>query len=135
MTRHGQRDTFLDIDDAELEELAAELESIRARTAHNSLSSDTHINADANNVEQGLAKLVLSLVELLRQLLERQALRRMERGTLDDEEIERLGTTFMKLQERIRELQVAFGLEDDDLNIDLGPLGKLLDDQHARAPK
>ncbi|TVR73068.1 MAG: gas vesicle protein K, partial [Sphaerobacteraceae bacterium] len=133
MTRHGQHDTFLDIDDAELEELAAELESVRVRTAHNSLSSDTHINADENNVEQGLAKLVLSLVELLRQLLERQALRRMERGTLDDEEIERLGTTFMKLQERIHELQTAFGLEDEDLNIDLGPLGKLLDDQRTRA--
>jgi hypothetical protein len=132
MTRHGQHDTF-DVDDVdsleELEDLAAELEALRGRTRRNGLSSTTHINADENNVEQGLAKLVLTLVELLRQLLEKQALRRMDSGTLDDQEIERLGTTFMKLKQRIGELQVAFGLEDEDLNIDLGPLGNLLEDQ------
>jgi hypothetical protein len=132
MTRHGQHDTF-DVDDVdsleELEDLAAELEALRGRTRRNALSSTTHINADENNVEQGLAKLVLTLVELLRQLLEKQALRRMESGTLDDQEIERLGITFMKLKQRIEELQAAFGLEDEDLNIDLGPLGNLLEDQ------
>jgi hypothetical protein len=134
MTRHGRHGTF-DVDDVdsleELEEFAAELEALRSRTRRNELSSTTHISADENNVEQGLAKLVLTLVELLRQLLEKQALRRMESGTLDDQEIERLGTTFMKLKQRIEQLQVAFGLEDEDLNIDLGPLGNLLEDQEG----
>ena len=84
------------------------------------------VNADPQNVEKGLAQLVLTLVELLRQLMERQAVRRMEGGTLTDEEVERLGTTFMLLQRRMQELKKSFGLEDADLNIDLGPLGKLL---------
>ena len=84
------------------------------------------VNADPHNVEKGLAQLVLTLVELLRQLMERQAVRRMEGGTLTDEEVERLGTTFMLLQRRMEELKKSFGLEDADLNIDLGPLGKLL---------
>jgi hypothetical protein len=84
------------------------------------------ISADAETVERGLAQLVLTLVELLRQLMERQALQRMERGTLADEEIERLGETFMKLAERMEELKVEFGLRDEDLNLDLGPLGRLL---------
>jgi hypothetical protein len=84
------------------------------------------IDADPESVERGLAQLVLTLVELLRQLMERQALRRMEAGTLDDEEIERLGQTFMKLAQRMDELKREFGLEDADLNLDLGPLGRLL---------
>ena len=84
------------------------------------------VNADPHNVEKGLAQLVLTLVELLRQLMERQAIRRMEGGSLTDEEVERLGTTFMLLQRRMTELKKSFGLEDADLNIDLGPLGKLL---------
>ena len=86
----------------------------------------SRVNADPHNVERGLAQLVLTLVELLRQLMERQAVRRMEGGTLTDEEVERLGTTFMLLQRRMNELKKSFGLEDADLNIDLGPLGKLL---------
>jgi hypothetical protein len=84
------------------------------------------IDADPKSVEQGLARLVLTLVNLLRQLMERQAIRRMEGGSLTDDEIERLGQTFMKLEERLGELKTAFGLEHDDLNLDLGPLGKLL---------
>ena len=84
------------------------------------------VNADPHNVERGLAQLVLTLVELLRQLMERQAIRRMEGGSLSDEEVERLGTTFMLLERRMGELKKSFGLEDADLNIDLGPLGKLL---------
>ena len=84
------------------------------------------IEADPERVERGLAQLVLTLVELLRQLMERQALRRMETGTLTDEEVERLGETFMKLAERMEELKIEFGLEDRDLNLDLGPLGTLL---------
>jgi len=84
------------------------------------------VSADPETVERGLAQLVLTLVELLRQLMERQALRRMAEGTLDDDEIERLGRTFMKLAERMDELKAEFGLRDDDLNLDLGPLGKLM---------
>ena len=84
------------------------------------------VNADPHNVEKGLAKLVLTLVDLLRQLMERQAVRRMEGGTLTDDEVERLGQTFMKLEQRMGELKKAFGLEGEDLNLDLGPLGKLL---------
>jgi len=84
------------------------------------------IAADPESVERGLAQLVLTLIELLRQLMERQALHRMEQGSLDDEEIERLGETFMKLADRMDELKAEFGLHDEDLNLDLGPLGRLL---------
>ena len=84
------------------------------------------IDADPDNVERGLAQLVLTLVELLRQLMVRQALRRVEAGGLDAETIERLGATLMALEERMAELKQTFGLEDEDLNLDLGPLGRLL---------
>lgn len=84
------------------------------------------IDADPESVERGLSALVLTLVDLLRQLMERQAVRRMEGGTLTDEEVERLGQTFMLLSQRMEELKETFGLGDDDLNIDLGPLGDLL---------
>ena len=86
----------------------------------------SRVNADPHNVEKGLARLVLTLIDLLRQLMERQAIRRMEGGSLSDEQVERLGQTFMKLEQRMDELTKAFGLERSDLNIDLGPLGKLL---------
>lgn len=79
-----------------------------------------------DDVKNGLGKLVLTVVELLRELLERQAIRRMEAGSLTDSETERLGTTFLQLAEQMDHLKRHFGLEDDDLNIDLGPLGKLL---------
>src|SRR5437588_7129266 len=84
------------------------------------------IDADPEKVERGLAQLVLTLIELLRQLMERQALRRMEQGTLDDDQVERLGLTFMRLAERMEELKAEFGLRDSDLNLNLGPLGDLL---------
>jgi hypothetical protein len=84
------------------------------------------INADEQNVEQGLAKLVLTLIELVRRLLEKQAIRRMEGGTLSDAEIERLGETFMKLEAKMAELKATFGLQDEDLNLNLGPLGDLM---------
>jgi len=84
------------------------------------------VNADEKNVEKCLAQLVLTLIDLLRQLMERQAVRRMEGGTLTEEEVERLGRTFMLLEKRMAELKKSFDLEDADLNIDLGPLGKLL---------
>ncbi len=84
------------------------------------------IDADPENVERGLAQLVLTIVELLRQLMERQAIRRMEAGSLSDEQIERMGQTFMKLEERMDDLRGRFGLTPEDLNLDLGPLGRLL---------
>ncbi len=84
------------------------------------------VNADPEQVERGLAQLVLTLIELLRQLMERQAVRRIEGGDLTDEEIERLGQTFMKLEARMDELKETFELRDEDLNLNLGPLGDLL---------
>ncbi len=84
------------------------------------------VNVDPEGVEQGLAKLVLTLVEFLRQLLERQAIRRMDGGTLTDDEIERVGLALMRLEAKVREIAVAFGLDPDDLNLGLGPIGKLL---------
>jgi Gas vesicle protein K len=80
------------------------------------------IAADAEAVENGLAKLVLSIVELVRRLLEKQALRRMDSGNLSDDEIERLGNALMKLEEKMSELKSTFGLSDQDLNMKLGPL-------------
>jgi hypothetical protein len=77
------------------------------------------------NVRNGLAQLVLTLVELLRELLERQAVRRMDANSLTFAEVERLGTTFLRLSEEIDRLKEYFGFSDEDLNLDLGPLGKL----------
>jgi hypothetical protein len=84
------------------------------------------LSLDSNQVEQGLAKLVLTIVELLRQLMERQAMRRVESDSLTEEQIEELGLTLMRLEEKMAELKQIFGLENEDLNIDLGPLGNLL---------
>lgn len=84
------------------------------------------VNSDPENVERGLAQLVLTLVELLRQLVERQAVRRMENGSLIDAEIERLGETFIRLDQRMEELLEIFELEREDLNLNLGPLGDLM---------
>jgi hypothetical protein len=81
---------------------------------------------NSNNVEQGLAKLVLTIIELLRQLMERQAMRRVESDTLTDDQLEELGLTLMRLEEKIAELKIIFGLENEELNIELGPLGKLM---------
>lgn len=83
------------------------------------------ISADPEVIENGLARLVLSIIELVRRLLEKQALRRMDSGNLTDEEIERLGVSLMKLEEKMLEMKKAFGLEDDDLNISLGPVKTL----------
>lgn len=81
---------------------------------------------DREDVGRGLAQLVLTIVELLRQLMERQSLRRVEEGGLRDDQIERLGQTLMLLEDRMAELREHFGLEEEDLNLDLGPLGRLL---------
>jgi hypothetical protein len=84
------------------------------------------IDADPESVERGLVTLVLTVVELLRQLMERQALRRVEVGDLTDQQIERVGLTLMALEKQMDQLREHFGLSPDDLNIDLGPLGTLL---------
>lgn len=103
-----------------------DLDTFAAELSQAGDSLPRHINADPDGVEKGLAKLVLTLIELLRQTMERQALHRMDAGSLTDAEIERLGETFMKLDNRMAELKVAFGLKDEDLNLNLGPLGDLL---------
>jgi hypothetical protein len=108
----------VDVED-EIGALRRELERVRGILPE-------RVNVDPEGVEQGLAKLVLTLVEFLRQLLERQAIRRMDGGTLSDDEIERVGLALMRLEAKIREMAVAFGLDPDDLNIGLGPIGKLL---------
>jgi hypothetical protein len=83
------------------------------------------LNTDPENAENGLAKLVLTLIEVLRKVLEHQAVRRMEGGHLSDAEIEKLGVALLRLNDRMQEMKGIFGLTDDDLQIDLGPLGKL----------
>ena len=103
----------------DLEKLTRDLDGARS-------SLPRRIDADPETVERGLAQLVLTLIEVLRQLMERQALRRMENGSLSDDQLERLGETFMKLEQRMHELTEHFGLEQRDLNLNLGPLGDLL---------
>lgn len=103
----------------ELEALRRELQQVRG-------ALPSRIDVDAEGVEQGLAQLVLTLIEFLRQVLERQAVRRMEGGSLSEEEVERVGLALMKLEEKVHELAEQFGLRPSDLNITLGPLGDLL---------
>jgi hypothetical protein len=84
------------------------------------------LDLDPESVERELVKLVLTVVELLRQLMERQALRRVDTGELTEEQEERIGLTLMLLAERMAELRERYGLRPEDLNLDLGPLGPLL---------
>jgi hypothetical protein len=116
--RGGQGERTGSAEDAVGEALVAQLqEVVRALPER--------INADPERVEQGLARLVLTLIEVIRKVLEHQAIRRMDGGTLTPEQVERLGLTLMKLDERLQELKATFGLRDEDLEIDLGPLGEL----------
>ena len=85
------------------------------------------LDADRESVERGLVQLVLTVVELLRQLMERQALRRVDQGGLSEDQVERLGRTLLLLSERMEQIKEHFGLRDEDLNLDLGPLGPLLE--------
>ncbi|MBU3869490.1 gas vesicle protein K [Streptomyces sp. 4503] len=89
-------------------------------------SAPTHLDIDRDSVGRDLAALVLTVVELLRQLMERQAIRRIDAGGLTDGQIERIGTTLMLLDQRMAELCDQHGLTPEDLNLDLGPLGTLL---------
>jgi hypothetical protein len=97
----------------------------------NSPVAQSRVDCTPENIDQGLAKLVLSLIELLRQLLERQAIRRMEGGSLTDQQVEEMGTALMKLEQKIGELADDFGLTMADLNLDLGPIGNLLEKSPA----
>jgi len=94
--------------------------------SHSGTPCRTCLELDPEQVKNGLGQLVLTVVKLLHELLERQALRRIDAGSLTEEQIERLGFTLMRQAEEIDRLRKEFGLEEQDLNLDLGPLGKLL---------
>ena len=104
----------------ELDDLRRELE----RTAGK--ASPLRWNADPDDVQRSVAQLVLTLVEFIRRLLERQAIRRMEGGTLSDEETENIGRALMQLEETVRDIAAKFGIALEDLNLELGPVGKLM---------
>jgi hypothetical protein len=116
--RRASREASLEI--RQIESLRRELERAAAT------SRPPRWNADPEDVRRSVVKLVLTLVEFIRQLLERQALRRLDAGTLTADEIEAVGTALMKLEETVRELGAQFDLSPADLNLDLGPAGKLI---------
>ena len=103
-----------------------EVESLRHEIERLQKTAPPRWNADPDEVRRSVLKLVLTLVEFIRQLLERQAIRRMEGGTLTDEQTEAIGTALMRLEETIRDLCVQFDIPADQLNLDLGPIGKLV---------
>jgi hypothetical protein len=113
-----ERPPIVSVDDLLRDELATQLSAV-ARALPD------RINADPERVEQGLARLVLTVIEVVRKVLEHQAVRRMDGGDLSEEEVERLGLTLLKLNDRMEQLKGAFGLTDEDLQIDLGPLGQV----------
>ena len=84
------------------------------------------METDADSVERDLIKLVLTIVELVRQLMEKQALRRVDEGDLSEDQVEELGTALMRLEDAMNDLQERFDLTAEDLNLDLGPLGTIL---------
>ena len=98
----------------------------RPRPSNGRQGQPARFSLDENGAKNGLGQLVLTVVKLLHELLERQAIRRIEAGSLSDQQIERLGLTLMRQAQEIERLRKEFGLEDEDLNLDLGPLGKLL---------
>jgi hypothetical protein len=105
--------------DCELAELQTQIERVGGMLP-------PRIDVRPDEVQQGLAKLVLTLIEFIRRLLERQAIRRMEGGKLSEDDIERMGLALMQLEEHIGVLKQQFGLADDDLTLNLGPLGELM---------
>jgi hypothetical protein len=104
----------------------AEVEALRDELERRVSAEAPRWNADPEEVQRSVARLVLTLVEFLRRLMERQAIRRMEADTLTAEEVEALGVALMRLEETVHEMAGRFGLEPRDLNLDLGPLGRLL---------
>jgi len=105
---------------AELDSLRQELERVARATA------PPRWNANPDDVQRSVVKLVLTLIEFIRQLLERQAIRRMDAGTLTADETEAIGLALMRLEETVRDLGARFDLSPEDLNLDLGPVGKLI---------
>ena len=105
---------------AELKELRKQLERSAAG------QSPLRWNANPEDVQRSVAQLVLTLVDFIRKLLERQAIRRMEGGTLTEQQIEDVGRALMRLEETIRDISAKFGIKPEDLNLDLGPVGKLV---------
>jgi hypothetical protein len=105
---------------------AAELERLRQELARAAPAQGARWNPDPENVQRSVAQLVLTLVEFVRRMLERQAIRRMEGGTLSDEQVEDVGLALMKLEETVAELAARFGIAPQDLQLELGPLGRLL---------
>jgi hypothetical protein len=104
------------------EELEDEIQQLRRQLEAATRGTLQRIECDSESLEQGLAKLVLGLIELLRQLLERQAIRRMQGGSLTQKQIEEMGQALMKLEQKIHELGASFGLKPEDLNLQLGSL-------------
>lgn len=109
------------------DEIAAAVADLKRQLEAVAQGTPQRIDCNSENIEQGLARLVLSLMELLRRLLERQAIRRMEGGSLSDPQVEEMGLALMRLEAKVHELAKSFGLNPEDLNLDLGPLGNLLD--------
>ncbi len=105
---------------------AKEIAAIRKQIERAAAARPPRWNANPDEVRRAVLKLVLTLVELIRQLLERQAIRRMEAGTLSDDETENVGLALMKLQQTVADLAEQFGISPEELNVDLGPVGKLL---------
>lgn len=104
----------------------AELEDLRRELERAAGANPLRWNADPDDVQRSVAQLVLTLVEFIRQLLERQAIRRMEAGTLSDRQTEDIGRALMQLEATVRDLAARFGIPIEDLNLDLGPAGKLI---------
>ena len=104
----------------------AELDALRREIERTGRRPPPRWNADPEEVQRSVAQLVLTLVEFIRKLLERQAIRRMEAGTLSDDQTEAVGEALMKLEESVRDMAARFGISPDELNLDLGPVGKLM---------
>ena len=104
----------------------AELEDLRRELERTTGKSPLRWNADPDDVQRSVAQLVLTLVEFIRKLLERQAIRRMEAGTLSDRQTEDIGRALMQLEATVRDLAARFGISVEELNLDLGPAGKLI---------
>lgn len=103
-----------------------EIDALRAEIERQAAAAAPRWNADPEEVQKSVARLVLALVEFLRKLMEKQAIRRMEAGTLTDDEVENVGLALMKLEETLHDIAGRFGLTPDELNLDLGPLGRLI---------
>lgn len=103
-----------------------ELDALRAELERRAAAEAPRWNADPEEVQKSVARLILALAEFLRKLMERQAIRRMEAGSLAAEEVENLGLALMRLEETLHDIAARFGLTRDELNLDLGPLGRLI---------